>query len=61
VKLRPDYAEAYNNIAAAYRANGNWDAATEAARQALRLRPDFKMAQENLARSQMHKQDPTGP
>ena len=48
LKLRPDYAEAYNNISAAYAAMKKWDAAIEAARQAIRLWPDFQLARNNL-------------
>jgi protein O-mannosyl-transferase len=49
LRLRPDYAEAYNNIAAAYQSLGRWDEAIAAAREALRLKPDFQLAQNNLA------------
>ena len=47
--LKPDMAEAYNNIAAGYAALGQWDEAIAAARQALRLKPDFPLAKNNLA------------
>jgi len=47
--LNPDYAEAYNNIAAAYAALGQWDDAIQAANQAIRLKPDFQLAKNNLA------------
>jgi len=47
--LRPDYAEAYNNIAASYASMGRWNEAIAAAREALRLRPDFPLARNNLA------------
>ncbi|HYL75442.1 MAG TPA: hypothetical protein VEU96_14615 [Bryobacteraceae bacterium] len=49
VYLRPDYAEAYNNIGAAYAALHLWDPAIQADRQALRCRPDFPLARNNLA------------
>ena len=47
--LRPDYAEAHNNLAAAYASKGMWDEAIRAAEEALRLRPDFQLARNNLA------------
>jgi len=54
--LQPDYAEAYNNIAAAYLALHRWDEAIQAATQALRLKPDFEMAQKVLQRARARKQ-----
>jgi len=59
LKLRPNYSEAYNNIAAAERARGNWDAAAQAAREALRLRPTYETARVNLTRSMAHERDPS--
>jgi tetratricopeptide (TPR) repeat protein len=53
--LRPAYAEAYNNIAAGHQALGEWDQAIAAAQQAIRLRPDFQLARNNLAWSQQQK------
>lgn len=47
--LRPDYAEAYNNLGAAYGALHLWDPAIQADLQALRCRPDFPLARNNLA------------
>ncbi len=47
--LRPDYAEAYNNVAAGYIGLGEWDNAVSAAEQAIRLKPDFPLARNNLA------------
>jgi protein O-mannosyl-transferase len=49
LRLRPDYAEAYNNIAAGSASLGNWDDAIAAARAAIRLKPDFQLAKNNLA------------
>ena len=46
--LKPDYAEAYNNIAAAYESMGMWDEAVDAAVQAVTLKPDFQLAKNNL-------------
>ena len=48
LKLRPNYPEAYNNIAAGYEAMHKWDDAIAAAREALRLKPDFTLARNNL-------------
>ena len=47
--LRPDSADAYNNMAVAYVGLGRWDDAIEAANQAIRLNPDFQLAKNNLA------------
>jgi tetratricopeptide (TPR) repeat protein len=55
LRLKPDYAEAYNNIAAAYEGMEKWDEAIAAAREALRLRPDFPLARNNLAWSEAQK------
>jgi protein O-mannosyl-transferase len=49
LKLKPDYAEAYNNIAAANEALFRWDDAISAAQQALRINPNFTLAKNNLA------------
>jgi Flp pilus assembly protein TadD len=49
LQVQPNSAEAYNNIAAAHAALGQWAPAIEAARQALVLRPDFPLARNNLA------------
>lgn len=46
--LRPGYAEAYNNVAAAHNALKQWDEAIVAAEMALVLRPDFELARNNL-------------
>jgi tetratricopeptide (TPR) repeat protein len=54
-KLRPNYAEAYNNIAAAYQGLKDWDKASEAAHAALKIRPNYHPAQQNLARSEAQK------
>ncbi len=49
LRLRPDFAEAYNNIAASYASMHKWDEAISAAQSALRLKPDFQLAKNNLA------------
>jgi tetratricopeptide (TPR) repeat protein len=48
LKLRPGYPEAYNNIAAGYEAMHKWDEAIAAAKEAIRLKPDFQLAKNNL-------------
>jgi Flp pilus assembly protein TadD len=56
IALKPDYAEAYNNIAASFASLRRWDEAIEAAREALRLRPDFLLARNNLRWAEAGKQ-----
>jgi Flp pilus assembly protein TadD len=46
--LRPNYAEAWNNIGAAYNKLGRYDKAGAACEEALRLKPDFQLARNNL-------------
>jgi tetratricopeptide (TPR) repeat protein len=53
--LRPDYAEAYNNIAAAYTSLRRWDEGIQAATEAIRLKPDFELAKKNLQRARAGK------
>lgn len=48
LRLRPNYAEAYNNIAAAYEELGSWDEAIAAAEAALKIRPGYELARNNL-------------
>ena len=55
LKLRPDYAEAYNNIAAGYEGLHDWDRAIEAAQKAVSLKPDFQLAKNNLAWAQQQR------
>ena len=55
IRLKPDFAEAYNNIAAAYEDLGMWDEAITAAKEAVRLKPDFQLAKNNLAWSESQK------
>ena len=47
--LCPDYAEAYNNIAAGHNALGEWDLGIAAARRAVTLKPTLEIARNNLA------------
>ena len=46
--LRPSYAEAWNNIGAAYNKLGRYEEAVPACEQALRYKPDFELARNNL-------------
>ncbi len=55
LKLRPDYAEAWNNMAAAFAALHRWDDAIDAAGRAIRLKPDYQLARNNLAWAQQGK------
>jgi tetratricopeptide (TPR) repeat protein len=52
--LRPDYAEAFNNICAADNALGRYADAVAACRRALAIKPDFELARNNLAAAQSH-------
>ena len=52
LNLRPDYPEAWNNIAAAYNSMSRWTEGIQAAEQAIRLRPDYTLARNNLAWAQ---------
>lgn len=55
LRIRPGYAEAYNNIAAAWAAERQWDQAIANAESALRLKPDFPLARNNLIWAQSEK------
>jgi Flp pilus assembly protein TadD len=48
LELRPNYAEAWNNIGAAYNKLGRYEEAAAACEQALRYKPDFELARNNL-------------
>ena len=52
LKIDPNSAEAWNNIAAGYESLQQWDEAIAAARKAIVLRPDFQLAKNNLAWSE---------
>ncbi|MCC6691563.1 MAG: tetratricopeptide repeat protein [Bacteroidia bacterium] len=58
IKLRPNYAEAYNNICAAYSKMNNWDEAERACQQAQRINPSLQTAGENLRYIQQQKNRP---
>jgi protein O-mannosyl-transferase len=48
LSLRPEYAEAWNNIGAAYNKLGQFDEGAKACQESLRLKPDFQLARNNL-------------
>ena len=52
--LKPDYAEAFNNICAANNQLGRFEEASKACEQALRLKPDFELARNNLQYAKQH-------
>jgi len=49
LKLKPESAEAWNNMAADYESMHRWNEAIAAAQKAIALRPDFQLAKNNLA------------
>ncbi len=55
LKLRPDYAVAWNNITAAYNAVSDWDNAIAAGEKAVSLDPGNERARNNLAWARTHK------
>jgi Tfp pilus assembly protein PilF len=57
LRLRPDYAEAYNNICAARNRMEQYELAIEACENALAIRPDYQLALGNLnwARNALNK------
>jgi tetratricopeptide (TPR) repeat protein len=57
LELRPDYAEAYNNICSAHNKLKQYRKAVEACEKALAIRPDYALASGNLnwARNQIKK------
>lgn len=55
IKRKPDMAEAYNNLGAAYNNLHQWDDAIQAEQEAIRLKPDFQLARNNLAYSMEQK------
>lgn len=50
VKAKPDFAEAYYGLGAAYDKNGNRDKAIPAYQKAIELKPDYQAAQAGLSR-----------
>jgi len=54
LKLKPNYAEAYNNIGSAYIALGQYSQAADTLKKALKLKPDYPLAKNNLVLAQNH-------
>jgi tetratricopeptide (TPR) repeat protein len=48
LQINPQLAEAYNNISAAYGAQGSWDLSVYNAQKALAIKPGFELALSNL-------------
>ncbi|HKV39432.1 MAG TPA: tetratricopeptide repeat protein, partial [Blastocatellia bacterium] len=61
LQLKPDYAEAYNNMAAGYNSLGLWEDGIKAAAEAIRLKPDFELAKNNLAYAMSQRQHSAPP
>jgi tetratricopeptide (TPR) repeat protein len=57
IALKPDYAAAFNNLAAAYAGLSRWDEAIAAATEALRFDPDLQIARNNLRWAEANKAD----
>ena len=54
-QINPVYAEAWNNLGACYNSISEWDKGIAAEQQAIRLKPDFQLAKNNLAWGQDQK------
>lgn len=48
LKIKPDYAEAYNNICSAYNAMQKWEEGARACEMAIKIKPDYSLAKNNL-------------
>ena len=48
VRLKPDYADAHNNLGVAFAKKGHMDEAIRQFQEALRLKPDYADARKNL-------------
>lgn len=48
IELRPDYADAYNNMCSAYNELKQYELAVKACEKALSIKPDFELAKNNL-------------
>ena len=60
IKIKPDMAPAYNNIAVSYLALHQYDEAIQNAREALRIQPGLDLAKNNLAWIQQEKAKASG-
>jgi len=56
--LRPDYAEAYNNIGSGYIALQQFDKAIQALKKAIKIKPGYQLAKNNLSQAENHRADP---
>ena len=54
LSLKPDYAEAFNNVCAACNKLGRYEEAAKACEQALRIKPDLDLARNNLQYAREH-------
>jgi pentatricopeptide repeat protein len=57
IKIKPNFAEAYNNIGSAYNVLKKWDDAIIAFEKALQINPNFELAKNNLLVAQKGKND----
>ncbi len=55
LKLKPDYAPAYNNICAAYNEQKMWDKGIDACEKGLSINPDNQLMKNNLEWAMRHK------
>lgn len=55
IKLKPNFAEAYNNIGCAFNAMNEFDKAAPIFKMALNLKPDYSLAKNNAQMSAGHK------
>ena len=58
--IKPDYAEAYNNMGSALKDKGESDAAIESYKKALKIKPDYAEAYNNMGNALLNKGEP-GP
>ncbi|MBS1527006.1 MAG: tetratricopeptide repeat protein [Bacteroidetes bacterium] len=54
ISLKPNYAEAWNNMGSAYIAEQQYDKAKQALQQAIALKPDYQLAKNNLLLAEKH-------
>jgi len=55
IKLKYDYADAYNNIGSAYNQMGKFDSAQIALKKAIDIRPDYELAKNNFQLAEKRK------
>tara|TARA_B110000008_G_scaffold60207_1_gene59786 strand:+ start:424 stop:1995 length:1572 start_codon:yes stop_codon:yes gene_type:complete len=59
IKIKPDYADAYNNLGAAQKEKGDIEEAIVSCKQALKIKPDYAEANINLGNALKEKSDLT--